>query len=297
MKKYQPRCVLEITAELGESPVWSAEDRALFWLDLHKQTVNCYRPEKGANQEWSLPAVPGCIALGQGASLIIAMRDGIYDFDHRDGALKRLADPPFDVALYRFNDGRCDRQGRFWVGAYLTTGEKGKAFFYRYDGNTVVPGVPSITIPNGTAFSPDGRTMYHAESDSRQIFALDYDPLTGEASNSRLFAEVPAVFGLPDGAAIDSEGGYWVALPLGPDKGGVARFTSEGRLDHYIAMPTSQPTMVAFGGDDMSTLFITSASHSILPMHTVSGAQAGAIFAMETDFTGIPETRFRPVNR
>jgi sugar lactone lactonase YvrE len=285
------RHVLDVKAKLGEAPLWSIEEEALFWVDIEHKTINRFDPVKGTNQAWQLPAIPGCFAFREGHGAVIATNRGYYDFDFRTGAIELICDAPFDSELFRFNDGKVDRQGRFWAGsipfAFKLEGE-GEGTFYRYEAGTVTPGIHGVKVPNGTAFSPDGRTMYRAESMDRAIYRLDYDPATGTASNQRVFATMPNDFGIPDGATVDTEGCLWSAVPFGAT-GKVARFTPDGELDLHFDVPVLVPTMVAFGGKDMSTLYITSASIEA-SLNRPSSPMSGDIFAVDTGFRGISET-------
>jgi sugar lactone lactonase YvrE len=295
MAEYTVKCVLDIKAELGECPMWSAGDQSLYWIDIERKTINRFHPASGDNKAWQLPAKPGCFAFRDGNGAVVAANDGIYDFDFGTGLAKKLAAAPFDSTLLRFNDGRTDRQGRLWAGTvpadmrHLDT----KGAFYRFDGKSLDQGIAPIRIANGTAFSPDGRTMYRAESMLHCIFAYDYDPETGTPSRERIFAKVPEDFGHPDGATVDTQGGYWIALPNMGGHGHIARFTPDGRLDFRIEVPVMVSTMAAFGGPDLSTLYITSARLEEYVKGPIAET-AGAIFAVETKFRGEPETRFRP---
>ena len=296
MSNYQVKRVLEIKAELGESPAWSVEDQALYWIDIHKKTINRFDPASGVNKVWNLPAMPGCFALRDGNGAVIAARDGIYDFDFGTADLKKLTSTPYDSAIFRFNDGRTDRQGRLWVGtisADFTKLSENKAAMYRFDGVNIESCIAPITLANGTAFSPDGKTMYRAETAYRKIFAYDYDPETGTPSHERIFAVTPPEVGRPDGATVDTEGCYWAALPGSPQNGGIGRFTPDGKLDLYIEVPLVGPTMVAFGGPKMSTLYVTTCRLEHLRNNPHS-EMSGDILAIETSFQGIPETKFKP---
>jgi len=300
MPDYEVVRVLDSKARLGESPVWSVDHQVLLWVDILKQTANRFSIATGENVEWSVPSVPGGIVLGEGNSALIVASDGIYDIALDSGAVSKLADAPFDPSKRRFNDCKADRQGRLWSGASNIDPEdqvENGGVIYRYDGMSLTQGYAPITIPNGLAFSPDGRTMYRAESWMRTIYALDYDPNTGTASNQRVFAQVPDDLGVPDGAAMDTEGGYWVALPLGPRMNSIARFSSDGKLDVLIEVPVLMPTMVAFGGLDMATLYLTSARDEHIFSLYSGGKGAndldGDIFAIQTSFTGVPETKVR----
>jgi sugar lactone lactonase YvrE len=297
MGNLKAELVLDARAELGECPIWSVEEQRLWWIDIDGKALHRFDPASGKGDRWPLPEMPGSFVLREGGGLTLAMRDGIHDFDAATGKLARRLDPPFDPALFRFNDGRTDRQGRFWVGSMFAelghpeplTGET-----YCYDGTSLISRIAPIDHANGNAFSPDGRTMYRSETSHRTIHAYDLDPERGTVSNERLFARVPDELGLPDGATIDSEGGYWSALPAGPNGGSVARFTPDGKLDMIVDVPVLVPTMPAFGGADMATLYITTGRLEDFVGTENVQPTSGGLYAVETGFRGIPEVKFRP---
>jgi sugar lactone lactonase YvrE len=295
MNNYQATQVLDVKAELGESPLWCTEDRCLYWLDIVGSTINRFDPRIGTNKVWSLPSVPGCFAFRNGGA-VVAAQDGFYDLEFSTGVIRRIFDPVHDTRRFRFNDGKTDRQGRLWVGtvdANMGADNTGTAY-YRFDGRSLVEVITSVGMANGTAFSPNGRTMYRVQTTDRKIFAYDYDPATGTPSRERIFAVVPDDLGMPDGATVDTEAAYWVALTASPEggKAGIARYTADGRLDTYIDAPVPLPTMVAFGGPDMSTLFITSGRLQAWMKYKVPDI-AGSLFAVETPFRGVPEANFQ----
>lgn len=299
MANYEPRVVLEIGAELGEHPLWSAAEQCLYWLDIDNCRINRFDPASGSNRAWQLPSAPGCFALRDDGTAVIAAQDGFYVMDFATGSVELAKPAKHDPARLRFNDGRTDRQGRFWVSTVrvdLDLNDTKEHGWFRLDRNGLEEKIFSVGIPNGTAFSPDGRTMYRARTLERQIFAYDYDPATGDIANERLFATIPTHLGGPDGATVDSDGGYWVALAAPQDgsspTGGVARFTPEGELDRYIEMPVPMVTMVAFGGPDLSTLYVTTARLERFMAGAVP-PHAGDLFAIETEFRGEPETSFK----
>jgi sugar lactone lactonase YvrE len=291
--QFEVRHVLDIKAELGEAPCWSQEQQALYWVDIENRTLNCFDPATGKNETWAVPATPGCFNFREGGGAVIATNQGFFDFDFATSRFDKICDAPFDPDAWRFNDGKADRQGRLWVGnmklAFKIDGPP-EGTFYRYEAGKVEAGLMGVKVPNGCAFNPDGTTMYRSDwrPEGKVILQYDYDVISGTPSNERTFAAMPAGFGIPDGATVDSEGYYWNAVPYG-DKGRIARFAPDGSLDLHFEVPVLGPTMVAFGGADMSTLFITSCrleSHMGLPM----SALGGDVFAVQTHVKGLPET-------
>ena len=296
MPQYQPECVLNAKAELGECPIWCPGEQRLYWIDIQQKHFNRFDPASGTNERWTLPQIPGSYVLNEGGGVTIAMQDGFYRFDPGGGlgSLKKTVDAPYDTSRLRFNDGRTDRAGRYWLGSMqidmMAHGHEGA--YYCFDGKSIIQKISPVEHANGTAFAPDGKTLYRAETTQRKIFAYDLDTASGTLSNERTFAIVPAELGMPDGATIDSDGGYWSALPAGPKGGSVARFTPDGKLDLVIEMPVAIVTMPAFGGPDLSTLYVTTARLERL-VGLESKEESGGLFAVELPYKGVPETRFR----
>jgi len=290
MISFDVRHVLDVKAHLGEAPLWSQEQDALIWLDIRDDRLNRFDPASGVNRSWPLPAShPGAFTLCPGG-VAIATGDGFFRFDFAAERFERLGNVPLDTRTLHFNDGKADRQGRFWIGTLLKAFKMegpGEGTYYCYEAGQWRAGIEGIKVPNGTCFSPDGRRMYRAESMHRKILQYDYDPVTGRPSNERIFAEMPEGFGIPDGATVDSEGGMWSAIPFG-ETGRVARFTPDGRMDLHFDVPVLVPTMVAFGGKDLSTLFITSGRIEA-SLGRPASELGGDIFAVDTGFNGIPE--------
>jgi sugar lactone lactonase YvrE len=291
MAEFDVRHVLDVKAALGEAPLWSQEQQALIWLDVRKSLLNRFDPATGVNRAWSLPVKhAGAFTLCAGG-VAVAANSGFFRFDFAREEFHRLCDSPIDPSAFRLNDGKPDRQGRFWIGSMVPGFEPdqpGLGHYHRYEAGRWDAMIPGIKIPNGTAFSPDGTTMYRAETMDRIVIAHDFDPVSGTPSNERVFATLPDGFGMPDGATVDSEGGYWLAVPFG-EAGRVVRFNPDGGLDFHFDMPVLAPTMVAFGGKDMGTLFITSGRIEEIVQREIS-VLGGDIFAVDTGFRGIAET-------
>lgn len=279
---------------LGETPIWSAEEQALWWVNCEKPAeLHRWHPESGQHDVWPMPARNGGFVPKAGGGLLVALADGLYDFDPGSGALtlRVKSDLP---DLIKLHECHCDRQGRFWIGAYdhhfPADRNAAGGFFYRLDGDTLTPVIDGIAVANGLAFSPDGRTMYATSSPSRKVEAFDLDPATGEVSNRRtFFALEPDYKGHIDGATVDAEGGYWAALV---GTGEIRRYTPDGRLDRTITMPCSNPTKPGFGGPDMATLYVTSTKMTINPDHPGNDAN-GPVYALRPGVKGVVETPLR----
>jgi sugar lactone lactonase YvrE len=282
---------------VGESPVWHAGEQALYWVDIPAKALYSWKEGHGV-QTWHASEMIGCIAMYASGGWIAAMESGIFHLLlQANGSIleKPLASITHPIAGMRFNDGRCDRQGRFLAGTMLMSmadsRQEGCVVSYQEESNlhAVVQG---LYTPNGMAFSPDGRTMYLSDSHpkSQLVWVFDYDTATGIPSNRRVFVDMNSLPGRPDGAAVDEEGCYWVC---GNDAGLIHRFTPQGKLDQSLAVPVKKPAMCAFGGADMKTLYVT----SIRPanMDLTDQPLAGGVFALRPGVRGISEPVFQPL--
>ena len=284
------------TDQVGESPVWRASERALYWVDITGRWVHRFELETARRSSWRTHEQVACIAFDSVGDLVAGMETGIFRLVLKDDGTAHstlLAAPEFPMTNMRFNDGRCDRQGRFWAGTMHRDMPMAHAVgaLYRLDGEGMHgPLLPGLVVQNGLAWSPDGRTMYLSDSHPtvRKVWAFDYDLDTGMPSRQRVLLDMAAQKGRPDGAAVDVDGCYWLCAN---DGGQVQRYSPEGMLMQSIDLPVSKPAMCAFGGDDLRTLFIT----SIQPADLVVRAHeplAGAVFAVQTDTQGLPEPEF-----
>ena len=282
----------EVSCTVGEGPLWHAGEQAWYWVDIPAKLV--WRMDaSGALRHWRADEMVACIALRQQGGLIAGMETGIFALELGDGealSATRLATPAELGPGMRFNDGRCDRQGRFWSGTMVMDAVRPDGRLYRYDAarGLSAPVVSELVTQNGLAWSPDGRTMYLSDSHAsrQQIWAFDYDIDEGVPHNRRLFVDMRDYPGRPDGAAIDSEGCYWIA---GNDAGCLLRFTPQGKLDRTIELPLTKPSMASFGGPDLDTLLVT----SIKPGFTPVDALAGSVLVVRVPgVRGVPETLF-----
>jgi len=253
--------VIDAHAKIGESPLWVAHERALYWIDVKAPALHRYVPATGATRTWGVTSDLGGFAMLEGEGALVALRHGLHRLDLRSGKLELLAPPPFDPTLFRFNEGACDASGRFLIGVMFDPvagsppARPGQLHsFTLEEGLRTEP--DAAELHNGMAFTADGGTLFLSHSNSRQIFKFDYERATGRLRNRRVFATIPETLGIPDGAAIDVDNAYWCAL-LGAGK--IRRFRADGSVDRDIDMPFSQPTMCTFANDQLDTLYLLSA--------------------------------------
>ena len=283
-------CVLDVKASLGECPVWSAKEQALYWVDINAPSLNRFDPASGRNVAMPMPEAIGCFALRRSGGFVVALRGGVWLAD-ADGTLgRKVADAPYDPAHHRFNDGRCDAAGRFFVGSMNENRDANSATLIRVDPDYAATEVlRDIMISNGLAWSPGGRTMYHSDTPAHVVRAYDYDAATGTTSHPRVFAQWTGETDRPDGAAVDSDGNYWSAFYRG---GKVVKLSPQGRILGEFATPAMCPTMCAFGGADLRTLYVTSARQMREADELARLPQSGGIFALAVDTPGLPEPQF-----
>lgn len=281
--------VLDAHAVIGESPTWVEHEAALYWIDVKAPALHRFVPAIRATRTWKVTSDLGGFALLADGGALVALRYGIHRLDLDSGELTLLAPPPFDPLLFRFNEGACDVSGRFWVGVMFDPVEGDPApQAGRLHSYTLAGGLraepDAAELHNGMAWCGDGRTFFLSHSDSGEIFAFDYAPVDGNLYNRRLFATIPPELGIPDGAAIDAEGGYWCALHGG---GKLRRFDAGGNIDLDVDLPVSQPTMCTFAGADLATMYVTSASDNMSQGQRQQEPLAGAMFRFSPSIRGI----------
>lgn len=284
-----------VRCRVGESPTWHAGEGAWCWVDIPARRIWRLEYASGALRCWQAPEMAACISPAARGGLIAGMESGIFHLDlHDDGSLsaERLAAPPASelVAGMRFNDGRCDRQGRFWAGTMFMDMSAARALgsLYRFSAADGLsrPYVTGLLAQNGTAFSPRGDVMYLSDSHPRRrmVWAFDYDVASGTPHNRRVFLDLGAQAGRPDGAAVDADGCYWSCAN---DGGVLQRYTPAAVLDREIALPFAKPTMCSFGGPDLSTLLVTS-----IDCGNTGDDWPGSVLLLRTGQQGLPETPF-----
>ena len=294
----QAELVLDARNGVGESPVWDSARQSLWWVDIPGRALWCWHSASGQTRQWPTPEQTGCIALAAGSDAmphgqwIAAMETGVARLTPQaDGTvgcdwITRIEQPEPGM---RFNDGRCDRQGRLRAGTMVMDMSLARASgsLYALDGAELRALQGGFITPNGMAFSPDGQTMYLSDShpNVQTVWAFDYDTPTGTPHSPRVLIDFKPLPGRPDGAAVDADGCYWIC---GNDAGLVHRFTPEGRLDRSLAVPVKKPAMCAFGGAGLDTLFVT----SIRPGGDLTDQPlAGGVFALRPGVRGLDEPR------
>jgi sugar lactone lactonase YvrE len=281
--------VLDFHATIGESPTWVAEENALYWIDVKAPALYRYCPGDEATRSWPMTSDIGGFAMTGDGRAVVALRQGLFLVNLDSGAQHLLAPPPYDPALFRFNEGACHVDGRFWIGVMFDPlsgsppAQPGRLHSFTFaEGLREEP--DAAELHNGMAWSADGQTFFLSHSKSGEIIAFDYEGKSGAISNRRLFAIVPAELGVPDGAAMDTEGGYWSALHGG---GKLRRFHPDGSVDLDIDLPVSQPTMPAFAGEDLATLYVTSASDQMSAEAKAKEPLAGGLLRLEAGSRGV----------
>lgn len=279
---------------VGESPLWSASERAWYWVDIVARTIWRCDAAGGSIRQWTTDEMVACVAARTGGGLIAGMESGLFALALEEGGQttqQLLASPSGLAPGMRFNDGRCDRQGRFWSGTMVMDMAQARAEgkLYRYGGGGLEgPFVSGLLVQNGLAFSPDGCTMYLSDShpNAQKIWAFDYDTGSGVPSSRRLFVDMLHHPGRPDGAAVDADGCYWIC---GNDAGCLLRFTPDGQLDRRIGLPMAKPSMCSFGGPSLDTLMVTSISAG----QPLDDPWAGATVLLRPGVKGLAETPFK----
>ena len=286
------RCVLDARAALGECPVWAADERALYWVDILAPSLNRLDPASGENRSWPMPDAIGSFALCDNGDAVLALRSGFFRFSFADGRLVSIAEPVKGQQGVRFNDGKASPDGRFFAGT-MDEAQLSRPLgaLYRLDPDGRCHRVAEgLIVSNGLAWSADGATLFHSDSKGKAIYAWDYDAATGEIAHRRVVARPDEAIGRPDGGACDRDGYYWSA---GISAGVINRWAPDGRLDRRIELPVPHPTCPCFGGPDMKTLYVTTLSHAMTAQQRAACPHAGSIFAIDVDVAGVPVARFK----
>lgn len=284
----EPVCVWTARAKLGEGPFWDVRESAVYWVDIKAPAVHRFTPDDGARRSWPMPELIGCLARRKRGGFVAGFKTGFAFVDLEKNRIERIGNPEPARPGNRFNDGKCDAQGRFWAGT-MDDGERAATgWLYRLDADLKWRRMDGPYIcTNGPAFGADGNTLYHTDTVGRTIHAFDL--ARGVVSNKRVFVRFAAADGYPDGMTVDAEGCVWVC-----HWGGwrVTRFAPDGRIERTIAMPAAQVTSCAFGGPGLDTLYITTASIGLDDAALAKQPLAGGLFACKPGPRGLPAPEF-----
>lgn len=296
MKNLKIEVVHDAPMLVGECPLWHDVESALYWVDINGLTVNRVHPASGKFSSWKMGSEPSAIAADGDNNLVVATRKGFVRLNTTSGEIADICPAPYDTAITRFNDGRVDPAGRFWVGTMYEPRDKPAAEMFVLERDRLRQAWSGgMTNSNGLAWSPDGRTMFHADTTSHRIDRYDFDAAGGQVTNRRTIASFSTdkaaadYGGRPDGAAVDSEGNYWVAMFEG---GRLLKLSPEGELLREIPLPVRCPTAVAFGGADLRTLYVTSASHGRPEAERAQLPLTGKVLCMRVDVAGLVQPEY-----
>ena len=285
------RCLWEAAAALGEGPLWSAREGALYWVDIKAPALHRYRPEDGDKTSWAMPEPIGwVIERAGGAGLVAGFKQRGFAFlTPGTMAPETIGQPEPDYPDNRFNDAKADSAGRIWAGTMDDNEREATGCLYRLDPDLDWHRVDKgYVVTNGPAISPDGRTLYHTDTFEGTIYAFDLTA-RGRLENKRVFATIPEGDGYPDGMTCDAEGHLWVA-----HWGGwrITRFAPDGTVDRVIEMPVSQVTSCTFGGPDLDRLYVTSAAINLADERLERQPLAGGLFQLDPGVKGLPAGQF-----
>jgi sugar lactone lactonase YvrE len=285
---FEVQRVLNVANELGEGPLWNADDQALYWVDINVGRFHRYFPADGRVESFSVGLPVGVVRLRRSGGLVMGTRDGLAFWHPQTQSVEFIADPEAGKPNARFNDGVIDRQGRFWAG---TIAPGMTSALYRLDPDRSVHTMETeVGVSNGIGWSLDDRTMYYTDSPRRTIYAYDFDAATGAIAHRRPFVQLGGDEpGFPDGLAVDGEGFIWSARW---DGWKIARYDPAGKLEREIQMPVQRPTSCAFGGANLDELYITSAWTGLSDEQRRAQPYAGDVFRVQAGIKGLPEGKF-----
>ena len=283
-------CVVAAGDQLGETPLWCDATQRLWWIDIEKPKLQSFDPATGGHRTTAMPGTfLGSQALAQSGKRLLAVDLELRLLDLATGAMTPFATVERDIDS-RLNDGRVDARGRLWIGTMDNQLHRPNGSLYRVDpdgGFTKIIG--ETIVSNGVAFAPDGGTLYFTDTRRHLSWAFDLDPDDGTVTTRRVFADYSASDERPDGACVDVDGCLWQAFFAG---GRIVRYRPDGVIDRTIAVPVTNPTCLCFGGRDLKTLYVTSATKFLTPAQRAAEPLAGALLAIEGVGQGLPENRF-----
>ncbi|WP_420405173.1 SMP-30/gluconolactonase/LRE family protein [Nisaea sp.] len=286
------RLLLDCRNILAEGIQWNAEHKKLYWTDIHGRSLWSCNADGSGVEKIDFQKRIGSFAFTEQDGILLAQEDGLAHFDPVAAQLTELLEIEPDRPSTRLNDGRCDRDGRFVFGGLDEESLRPLSAVYSYGGgDTSQRLIDEVGCTNSLCFSPDGETMYFADSSGHKIFSFAYERKSGTLSGRAIFAELSGMEGAPDGSCVDAEGAVWNAQFEG---GCVQRYLADGTRDIRVEVPVSQVTLACFGGDELSSLYIATGREGFSAERERAQPTAGGIFVAELDgIRGLPEARFR----
>jgi xylono-1,5-lactonase len=285
MSATQPTDLWDLAAELGEGPVWVERDRALWFVDIKKQSIHRFDPANGAKRSWTAPEMVGFIFPAERGGFIAGLQSGLHHFDEMTGAFELIVEVDPDLPANRLNDGVVDQDGRLWFGTMDNSEKSSSGAFYCFANEQLSrTAVDNIAITNGPAVSLDGRLLYVVDTLKGTIDAVDIGS-DGSLAQRRPFVRIDPADGYPDGPTVDGEGCVWIALYAGWE---ARRYSPAGELIDRVRFPVSNITKIAFGGDDLRTAYATTARQQLTAEQIAAQPQIGDLFEFRVDVPGLP---------
>jgi len=285
-----PELLVDAHAEVGEGPSWDSRENVLWWVDITRNLVHRYDPVTREDTSIDVGQAVGAVVPRKQGGLALAVKDGFAVLDPKTGRTTLIAAVEKDRPENRMNDAKCDSGGRLWGGTMAYDESPGAGALYRLNPDgSVATILENVTCSNGLGWSPDDRLMYYIDSGAQQVDVFDFDAASGQATNRRKLLDIPAEAGVPDGMTVDAEGFLWVALWGG---GAVRRYSPRGELERIVKMPARQVTSMAFGGADLSDLYLTTATEGLSDADRRVDAHAGGLFLFRPKVKGQPTRSF-----
>lgn len=284
--------LLHAQAELGEGALWHPKEEKLYWVDILGSTLNIYDPKTKENRQIETGSFIGTVVPHSDGGVLVALQSGIHHLDAGTEELRLIVNP-LPGPPVRFNDGKCDPSGRFWVGSLYMDGTRGKSVLYCLDQEGYVhKKLQDVSISNGIVWTADRKTMFYNDTPTLTVQAFDYDDETGAISNRRVAFSIPEEYGYPDGMSIDTEGKLWIAMW---GTGSVNRYDPQsGKLLQQVKVPAPHTTSCVFGGKDLKTLYITTARAELSEEQLNRYPLSGDLFVAELDVAGVSANYYKP---
>ena len=289
MNTFNPTVIFKTEAALGESPLWSKDEGVLYWLDCLEPAIHSFNPQTSTDKLLILDRIVSSIALYSSEKVLVTDENGYAFASLLTGSLEHIANP-YENQLVILNDGKCDRQGRFWSGTAAKDWLSPLGRMFQLSADLTFKSMDhGFTVSNGIGFSPDNNFLYFTDSVAHTIYRYEFDIHSGAITNKKSFINTSDSEGIPDGMTVDAHGFLWVAMW---DGWCINRYDPQGHKVNTIKLPIPRPTSVAFGGEHLSTLYITSARMGLSEEQLQQSPLSGSLFAMKTPFRGVPEPHF-----